>query len=117
MKKDYFRKNFIIRLSVVTIFIIGFFIVVSSNIKVYTNITYDVSSTRFLKTMHLVSKEIFNNVFKALVTPSLKWINPTFSTSEKGNIFFNFLLDITSNIYNSIINNRCTKQKQVHWYL
>ena len=68
MKKEFCRKDYIMRLSVVTIFIIGFFIVVSRNVKVYTNITYDVSSNRFLKTMHLVSKEVFNNIKPKQVT-------------------------------------------------
>lgn len=62
MNKKYGRKEYIIRLTVVTLFIISFFSVISTKKEVYTNITYDINSNRSVKAMHLVSKYILENV-------------------------------------------------------
>jgi len=68
MKKDYSRKNYVFRLTIVTLFIIGFLIIISTNNKTYTNITYDISNNRSVKAMHLVSKYILNNIQNKNVT-------------------------------------------------
>ena len=62
MKNNYGRKEYIIRLTVVTLFIISFFSVVSTEKEVFTNITYDINSNRSVKAMHLVSKYILDTV-------------------------------------------------------
>ena len=68
MKNNYGRKEYIIRLTVVTLFIISFFSVVSTEKEVFTNITYDINSNRSVKAMHLVSKYILDNVQTKKVT-------------------------------------------------
>lgn len=68
MKNNYGRKEYIIRLTVVTLFIISFFSVVSTEKEVFTNITYDINSNRSVKVMHLVSKYILDNVQTKKVT-------------------------------------------------
>lgn len=60
MRIEKSRKDLIMRLTIVTLFIISFFVVVSTKIKVYTNVTYN--NNRSLQTMYLVSKKILNNI-------------------------------------------------------
>ncbi len=54
------RKTFIFacKLTIFSLFIIGFFAIISETFKVNKNITYDVGKNRAVKAIHLVSKYI-----------------------------------------------------------
>ena len=67
-KKKYKNLLFASRLTVVLLFVIGFFVIMSGTFRIHTNLTYDISKNRSIKAVHLVSKYVPEETETKIVT-------------------------------------------------